>query len=34
LRRFDVAEKELLSYKARLLDEPKLTKLTTLPERL
>lgn len=32
--RFDVPEEELLSFKAKLLDEPKLTKETTLPERL
>jgi len=34
LQRFDVPEEELLSYKAKLLKEPKLTKETTLPERL
>lgn len=32
--RFDVPEEELLSFKAKLLDEPKLTKETTLPGRL
>jgi hypothetical protein len=32
--RFDVPPEELLSFKAKLLDEPKLTKETTLPERL
>ncbi|WP_454690754.1 hypothetical protein [Achromobacter aloeverae] len=31
---FDVPEDELMAYKARLLDEPKLTKTTTLPDRL
>lgn len=34
MERFDVPEDELLSYKAKLLDEPKLTKDTTLPNRL
>lgn len=34
LARFDVPPEELLSFKAKLLDEPKLTKETTLPERL
>jgi hypothetical protein len=34
LQRFDVPEDELMAYKARLLDEPKLTKATTLPDRL
>jgi hypothetical protein len=34
LKRFDVPEEELLAYKAKLLDEPKLTKATTLPDRL
>ncbi|WP_454689797.1 type VI immunity family protein [Achromobacter aloeverae] len=34
LKRFDVPEDELMAYKARLLDEPKLTKATTLPDRL
>lgn len=32
--RFDVPEDELLRYKAKLLDEPKLTKATTLSETL
>jgi hypothetical protein len=34
LARFDIPEDQLLQYKAKLLDEPKLTKETTLPERL
>lgn len=34
LQRFDIDDKELLSYKAKLLDEPKLTKVSTLPDRL
>jgi hypothetical protein len=34
LQRFDVPDDELLSYKAKLLNEPKLTKETTLPDRL
>ncbi|KEZ67477.1 MULTISPECIES: type VI immunity family protein [Pseudomonas] len=34
LKRFDIEEDELMAYKARLLDEPKLTKATTLPDRL
>jgi hypothetical protein len=34
LQRFDVPEEELLAYKAQLLNEPKLTKATTLPDRL
>jgi Protein of unknown function (DUF3396) len=34
LRRFDITDDELLAYKAKLLDEPKLTKETTLPDRL
>jgi hypothetical protein len=34
MQRFDIAEDELLSYKAKLLNEPKLTKETTLPDRL
>lgn len=34
LKRFDVDESELLAYKAKLLNEPKLTKETTLPSRL
>jgi Protein of unknown function (DUF3396) len=34
LQRFDVPEEELLDYKAKLLKEPKLTKETTLPNRL
>ncbi len=34
LQRFDVPEDELMAYKARLLDEPKLTPATTLPDRL
>lgn len=34
LQRFDVPEDELMAYKARLLEEPKLTKVATLPDRL
>ncbi|RMM79643.1 hypothetical protein ALQ71_200253 [Pseudomonas coronafaciens pv. striafaciens] len=34
LKRFDIEEDELMAYKARLLDEPRLTKATTLPDRL
>ena len=34
LKRFDIPEEELLTYKAKLLEEPKLTKATTLPDRL
>lgn len=34
LQRFDVDEGELLNYKAKLLNEPKLTKATVLPDRL
>lgn len=34
LKRFDIQDDELLGYKAKLLDEPKLTKETTLPDRL
>ncbi|WP_171941292.1 type VI immunity family protein [Herbaspirillum rubrisubalbicans] len=34
LKRFDIDEEQLLQYKARLLDEPKLTRSTTLPDRL
>jgi hypothetical protein len=34
LARFDVPSEDLLNFKAMLLDEPKLTKETTLPERL
>ncbi|MES2318808.1 MAG: type VI immunity family protein [Pseudomonadota bacterium] len=34
LARFDVPPEELLEYKAKLLDEPKLSKETTLPGRL
>lgn len=34
LQRFDVLEEELLKYKAKLLNEPKLTKDTTLPEQM
>jgi hypothetical protein len=34
LQRFDVPEDEVLAYKAKLLDEPKLTKVTTLSDRL
>jgi hypothetical protein len=34
LKRFDIEEDELLTYKARLLDEPKLIKASTLPDRL
>jgi hypothetical protein len=34
LKRFDVPEEELPTYKTKLLDEPKLTKKTTLPNPL
>jgi hypothetical protein len=34
LKRFDIPEDQLMAYKAKLLDEPKLTKETTLPDRL
>lgn len=34
LQRFDVPEEELLTYKAKLLNEPKLTKETALPDRI
>lgn len=34
LKRFDIEDDELLAYKAKLLDEPKLTEATTLPNRL
>ncbi|CDG81628.1 gp49 [Janthinobacterium agaricidamnosum NBRC 102515 = DSM 9628] len=34
LKRFDISEDDLLSYKTKLLDEPKLTRETTLPNRL
>lgn len=34
MERFDVPPDELLAYKARLLEEPKLTKETTLPNRI
>lgn len=34
LKRFDIGDDELMTYKARLLDEPKLTKASTLSERL
>ncbi|ATV19801.1 hypothetical protein CFN58_12685 [Pseudomonas avellanae] len=34
LKRFDIEEDELMAYKARLLNEPRLTKATTLPDRL
>ncbi|SEN79841.1 Predicted DNA-binding protein, contains XRE-type HTH domain [Duganella sp. CF517] len=34
LKRFDVEDGELMGYKAKLLDEPKRTKATTLPDRL
>jgi hypothetical protein len=34
LKRFDIKENEMMAYKAKLQDEPKLTKATTLPERL
>ncbi len=34
LQRFDIREEELLAYKAKLLKEPKLTKDTTLPDRV
>ena len=34
LKRFDIDDAELMSYKTRLLDEPKLTHNTTLQDRL
>ncbi|ONN68258.1 type VI immunity family protein [Herbaspirillum sp. VT-16-41] len=34
LKRFDIDASELMSYQKKLLDEPKLTPATTLPERL
>ena len=34
LKRFDIENNELLDYKSKLLDEPKLTTATTLPEQL
>lgn len=34
LKRFDIEDDQLLAYKAKLLDEPKQTKATTLPNRL
>lgn len=34
LKRFDVSEEDLLTYKTKLLNEPKLTNVTTLPVRL
>lgn len=34
LKRFDILEEELSAYKAKLLDEPKLTKGTMLPDSL
>ena len=34
LKRFDIPAEELLTYKTKLLDEPKLTPMTTLPDRL
>jgi Protein of unknown function (DUF3396) len=34
LKRFDIEDDELMACKAKLLDEPKLTKATTLPDRL
>jgi hypothetical protein len=34
LRRFEVPEQDLLTYKAKLLGEPKLTKASTLPDSL
>jgi hypothetical protein len=34
LQRFDVPDEQLLEYKAKLLKEPKLTKESTLPDRL
>lgn len=34
LKRLDIEDDELMTYKARLLDEPKLTKASTLPDRL
>ncbi|WP_044529676.1 type VI immunity family protein [Herbaspirillum sp. B65] len=33
LKRFDIDESQLISYKAKLLDEPKLTKESTLADR-
>lgn len=32
--RFDIPEKDLMSYKTKLLSEPKLTEETTLPVQL
>jgi len=34
LKRFDIDDAELMTYKTKLLDEPKLTKATTVPDRL
>jgi hypothetical protein len=34
LKRFDIDAAELMTYKTKLLDEPKLTATTTLPDRL
>lgn len=34
LKRFDIDDGDLMTYKAKLLDEPKLTRATTLPARL
>jgi hypothetical protein len=34
MERFDVPESEVFNYKVKLLNEPKLTKETTLPDRL
>lgn len=34
LKRFDVPDDELLAYKAQLLDEPRLTRATTLADRV
>lgn len=34
LKRFDIDDGDLMAYKAQLLDEPKLTPATTLPDRL
>jgi hypothetical protein len=34
LKRFDIEDGDLLAYKTKLLDEPKLTKATTLPDRI
>ena len=34
LKRLDIEDHELMAYKSKLLDEPKLTEFTTLPNRL